>query len=59
MTDSNILTRKQLAENLDVNRRTIARWEKEGLPVMVVNSRTKRYNYQSVLDWMEERKNNE
>jgi len=55
MTDSNILTRRQLAENLGVHPITIKRWEKEGLPVMSVSTKTKRYNYNDVLQWMDER----
>jgi predicted site-specific integrase-resolvase len=55
MTDSNILTRRELADNLGVHPMTIKRWEKEGLPVMTISSKTKRYNYQEVITWMEER----
>lgn len=56
MTDSNIQTRQQVADNLGVHPMTIKRWEKEGLPVMTISKKTKRYNYQDVITWMEERK---
>lgn len=47
-----ILTRKELAEELKVSERKIARMEKNGLPVMVLGNNTRRYDFDKVLTFI-------
>lgn len=50
--DKTYLTRKQLAQKLDKNPRTIKRWEEDGLPVIRVNAMTVLYDFEAVSDWL-------
>jgi phage terminase Nu1 subunit (DNA packaging protein) len=49
------LTRQQLAKELSLSTRQIARYEEQGLPVMKLGHRTVRYNLAAVLAWMQQR----
>ncbi len=49
---SDIMTKKQLAEYLQVTERTIDRMRKEGLPCFKVATNI-RFNKQKVIEWLE------
>ena len=50
---SEILTRKQLAEFLQVTERTVDRMRKEGMPCFTVASNI-RFNKEKVIEWLEQ-----
>lgn len=50
-----IMTRRQLAAYLNVRTRTVAEWERLGMPVLLGGTRVLRYNPEAVVKWMEER----
>jgi phage terminase Nu1 subunit (DNA packaging protein) len=52
--DDIILKRKELAKYLRIDYRKIVQYEKEGMPVINLGEKTKRYNLDKVLDWFDE-----
>lgn len=50
-----LITRKELAEMLRVSMKEISVLEKKGLPVMRLGYRTKRYDYDKVIKWIDEK----
>lgn len=56
--DSTLLTRQQVAEALQVNPRTIARWEEKGLlKPLKFSARSIRYRKEDVERWIAEKAN--
>lgn len=49
-----LLTRKELAARMKTSERKIARMEKDGLPVLILGNNTKRYDYNSVIAFIQE-----
>lgn len=47
-----ILTRKQLAEKLQVHVTTIDNYERKGMPVLRVKKIDPRYNWEEILKWL-------
>lgn len=45
------MTRRQLAEHMQVHERTIDRWAKEGMPHQVWGKRTKRFRASEAEAW--------
>lgn len=56
MNDITILRRKELAGILGVSPLTIRVWEKQGLPVIQINQKTKYYDLNKVKIWMKKQK---
>ena len=50
-----LVDNKFLEEKLNVSRRTIERWRKEGMPHKNLRG-TLRYNFTEVMNWLEESK---
>lgn len=55
---NDLLTRKALAEKLGIKVVTVYRLQKKGLPVILVG-RLPRYDYDSVLSWLQMQKGGE
>lgn len=51
MDEKILISRSTLADRLDVNVRTIERWEKDGLPTIKIRQ-TVRYDFEDVEKWM-------
>lgn len=49
-----LLTRQQLSKELQLDSRKIKQLETEGLPVIDLGRKTKRYNLNAVYQWIEE-----
>lgn len=47
-----ILTRNQLAAELDITEETVTEWEAGGLPVISVGRKTRLYDLADVIKWM-------
>lgn len=57
MSDTSLLSRREVADRFKVHPRTVFRWEKEGLLTPVrVGSRIVRYDRQQVEDLIQARK---
>jgi len=56
---STFITRKELAEELKLTEHKIGDLEKEGLPVINVSERIKRYDLEAVKQWFAEINNME
>lgn len=53
MNDSDrILTRRQLAKELQISERKVAEMERKGMPVIKMGRKTRRYNLDRVLQWL-------
>jgi predicted DNA-binding transcriptional regulator AlpA len=52
MSDRKLLTKAQLCEELQINRCTLWRWEKKGLPSVRVTPHRVRYCLDEVLAWV-------
>jgi len=50
-----LLTEAELATELRVERVTLWRWRKAGMPYLALGSRTVRYSLPEVLYWLEDR----
>ena len=50
-----LLTEAELATELKVERVTLWRWRKAGMPYLALGSRTVRYSLPEVLYWLEDR----
>ena len=48
----NLLTRKELAEKLNVNISTINRWQRKGLPYVQLVTSRKLYDFEAVEKWL-------
>lgn len=49
-----IVNRKTLIERLHMSLRTIIRMERRGMPVLIIGHRTRRYEYDVVLEWIKD-----
>lgn len=47
-----IMTRQQLCAELQISESTLRRHEQDGMPVILVGKRTKRYDLQDVTTWL-------
>ena len=52
MDTNQLITIEDAAKRMSVNKVTIYRWIRQGMPVVEIGSRRKRVNYQQVLDWL-------
>lgn len=51
LAQEGLLTRKQLAEELDISKQLIALWEKDGLPVITIGMQ-RLYDVKKVAGWI-------
>ncbi|MGG0754313.1 helix-turn-helix domain-containing protein [Brevibacillus laterosporus] len=56
MSRKTLLTTEEIADYLKVDRRTIFRYVKEGLPVLKPTKRKNLYDIDKVHEWLEENK---
>ena len=49
---SNLMNRQQICAELQISESTLRRHEKNGMPVILVGKRTKRYDLQEVTGWL-------
>ena len=57
MTD--LLTTRQLCDKLSVTRQAVYKWRKAGCPTVVNSGNLCRYDYDSVVEWLNGRGSNE
>ena len=50
-----LLTEKQLSEELRIDRSTLWRWRTEGMPWVLLGSRSVRYRLTDVQEWLRDR----
>lgn len=50
-----LLTTEQLAEHLQVDKKTLFYWRKQGMPFKAIGTRTFRYDLKEVMEWAEKR----
>ena len=55
---NSLLSTTQLSERLGVTRQAIYLWRQQGLPTAVNYSRTIRYEWEDVLEWLNRNKAN-
>jgi excisionase family DNA binding protein len=47
-----LITSEELAKRLKIQRITLYRWVKKGVPRVPVGTKQYRYDYKAVLDWL-------
>ena len=52
MDTHELITIEDAAKRMSVNRVTIYRWIRQGMPVVEIGTKRKRVNYQAVLEWL-------
>lgn len=61
-TDENLISKKQLSEKIGVSTKTIEKWRKLGMPVILIDGSGKRpiqrFIYSEVLGWMSQQNKN-
>tara|TARA_Y100000310_G_scaffold213218_1_gene214119 strand:- start:254 stop:430 length:177 start_codon:yes stop_codon:yes gene_type:complete len=51
-----LLTTRQLCEKLSVTRQAVYKWRKKGCPTVVNSGKMCRYNYEEVVEWLNDRR---
>ena len=53
---NDLLTTRQLCEKLNVTRQAVYKWRKAGCPTVVFSGNMCRYNYNEVVEWLNNRR---
>lgn len=56
MLTRELITTKQLCEELDVTRQTVQRWVKRGIPYVKVGLQQNKFDIEAVMKWFEEQR---
>lgn len=52
MINNELITVEEAAKRMSVNKVTIYKWIKKGMPFVQIGSKRMRLNYQQILEWL-------